>query len=101
MIQFSFSASNNEAEHEAVFAGLQLANEVRAPRIDVYSDSLLVVNKLFGEYQNKGENMVAYVSLSRGLLQDFKSYQLRQVPWDQNTHADTLAKLATDPEIEQ
>lgn len=37
------------------------------------------------------------MSLSRGLLLDFKGYQLCQVPPDQNT----LAKLAIDPEIEQ
>ena len=60
-----------------------------------------MVYQISGEYQTKGEKMAAYVSLSRGLLQHFKSYQIRQVPRDQNSLADILAKLATDPEIEQ
>ena len=38
------------------------------------------MNQISGEYQRKGQKMAAYVSLSRGLLQYFKGYQIRQVP---------------------
>ena len=38
-LRFNFAASNNEAEYEAVIAGLQLARKLEASHILVYSDS--------------------------------------------------------------
>ena len=40
---FSFQASNNEAEYEAVIAGLNLAHFMEADQLEVSNDSQLVV----------------------------------------------------------
>ena len=50
-VKFGFTASNNEAEYEALLAGLRLARTVQARAITVFSDSLLMVNQILGEYQ--------------------------------------------------
>ena len=50
-IRFNFSASNNEAEYEALLAGLRLARDMNIKVLDIYSDSKLVVNQVLGEYQ--------------------------------------------------
>jgi len=45
-----FSASNNEAEYEAVLAGLRAAITLRVMGLKVHCDSLLVVNEVNNEY---------------------------------------------------
>ena len=42
-LKFGFQASNNEAEYEALIAGLKLAKDVGVEKIEIYSDSMLVV----------------------------------------------------------
>ncbi|KAM6567285.1 hypothetical protein CsatA_026413 [Cannabis sativa] len=65
---FVFPAYNNEVEYEALIVGLRLAKVVGATRVEVFSDSKLVVNQVSGEYQTCGEKMVAYVAIVRELL---------------------------------
>ncbi|KAM1978246.1 hypothetical protein ACFX16_014955 [Malus domestica] len=43
-LRFKFKTSNNEAEYEALLAGLHLAKHLGVKRIDIFSDSQLVVN---------------------------------------------------------
>jgi len=45
-LRFSFPVTNNEAEYEALLAGLRLAKEVRAEALIVFSDSQLVINQI-------------------------------------------------------
>lgn len=47
-VKFGFTASNNEAEYEALLAGLRLARRVQARAVEVFSDSTLIVNKIPG-----------------------------------------------------
>ena len=63
--------------------------------LDIYSDSQLVVNQVMGEYQARGLKMVAYLNKTKDLLAQFDKYTLQQVPRDQNSNADALAKLAS------
>ena len=37
--RFSFKASNNEAEYEALIAGLKLAREMKVESLEIYNDS--------------------------------------------------------------
>ncbi|XP_072054880.1 uncharacterized protein [Arachis hypogaea] len=47
----SVNASNNQAEYEALLAGLKLALQLQIPRITAYCDSSLVVHQIKGEFQ--------------------------------------------------
>lgn len=42
--KLSFKASNNEAEYEALLAGLRVVSNLGAKEVEVYSNSRLVVN---------------------------------------------------------
>ncbi|KAK3025696.1 hypothetical protein RJ639_041701 [Escallonia herrerae] len=52
-LRFDFQASNNEAEYEALVAGMHLARAMRAASLHAFSDSALVVKQMSGEYEAK------------------------------------------------
>ena len=49
-IHLGFKASNNEAEYEALIAGLKLAATIEADEVTVFCDFQLIVNQATGEY---------------------------------------------------
>ncbi|KAL0451402.1 UNVERIFIED_CONTAM: hypothetical protein Slati_1118300 [Sesamum latifolium] len=60
-IKFSFKASNNEAEYEALVIGMRMAHETGAKHLLAYSDSQLVVKQVEGTYKAKEESMIQYL----------------------------------------
>ena len=49
-LRFGFKASNNEAEYEALIAGLNLAKETKVESLEIYSDSQLIICQINDEY---------------------------------------------------
>ena len=70
-IRFNFLASNNEAEYEAIIAGLDLTIFVSSKKIIIRSDSQLVVGQVNREYETKDQRLAKYVSLINQLLGNF------------------------------
>lgn len=60
-ITLGFPASNNEAEYEALLAGLRLAKELAIKKLAIYSDSQLITNQASGEYMAKHPRMILYL----------------------------------------
>ena len=52
---FAFKTSNNQAEYEAIVAGLHLALEMEVKRLSCKTDSKLTVGHLTGQYQVKDD----------------------------------------------
>ncbi|XP_062080822.1 uncharacterized protein LOC133785619 [Humulus lupulus] len=94
-IRFGFEALNNEAEYEALLAGLRLAQGLKVMHLHIFSDSQLVVFQVKGEYQARGPKMAAYLERVRGYLEQLVEYSIEQIPRKRNTHADALTKLAS------
>ena len=94
-LRFGYHASNNEAEYEAVIAGLNLAHSLEVDQLEVYSDSQLVVIQIEDTYEAKSERMILYLQKVRDLLKKFVLVQVKHVPRAENSRADALAKLAT------
>ena len=94
-LRFSFQASNNEAEYEAVIAGLNLAHFMEADQLEVSSDSQLVVKQIEDSYKARGEKMILYLKKERELLKKFIQVHVKHVPRAENSRAYALAKLAT------
>ncbi|KAI5343261.1 hypothetical protein L3X38_011137 [Prunus dulcis] len=94
-LRFNFQASNNEAEYEALLAGLRLAKEMDARQIQIFSDSQLVVHQVNQDFTAKDASMTAYLQHARHLLATFHAHSIRQVPRSENSHADALARLAS------
>ncbi|KAM1313793.1 hypothetical protein ACFX2F_017756 [Malus domestica] len=70
-LRFKFKASNNEAEYEALLASLRLAKHLGVKRIDIFSDSQLVVNHVTNNFDAKDSSMAAYLAQTRLLLKHF------------------------------
>ena len=70
-LRFGFQASNNEAEYEAVIAGLNLAHSMEADQLEVCSNSQLVVKQIEDSYEARGEKMILYLKKVRELLKKF------------------------------
>ncbi|XP_061373589.1 uncharacterized protein LOC133315924 [Gastrolobium bilobum] len=94
-IHFGFKASNNQAEYEAVLAGLAMAKDLGAARIILKSDSQLVVAQVQGNYQAKEAFTVKYLEKVRLLLANFERFTMDHIPREQNSQADILYKLAS------
>ncbi|XP_056847446.1 uncharacterized protein LOC130494735 [Raphanus sativus] len=101
--RLEFHASNNEAEYEALIAGLQLAHGLKIRNLHAYCDSQLVASQYSGEYEARDERMEAYLKLVQNLSQDFDSFTLTRIPRSENTQADALAALASssDPGLKR
>lgn len=66
--QLAFDFSNNEAEYEALIAGLKILKKLNAKRISVYGDLELVIKQVKGEYQEKHPQMRAYRNAVQEIL---------------------------------
>ena len=66
-VKLHFTASNNEAEYEALLSGLRLAIEMEAQHLLSYCDSQLIVNQVKGEFKAKGTKMKEYLAIARAL----------------------------------
>ncbi|KAL0319852.1 UNVERIFIED_CONTAM: Ribonuclease HI [Sesamum radiatum] len=94
-IKFSFEASNNEAEYEALITGGKLALAAGEKYLKAHSDSQLVVNQIRGEYEAKESKMTKYLSSVQILMRRFDEFAIEQIPRSKNEEADQLARLAS------
>ncbi|VFQ65598.1 unnamed protein product [Cuscuta campestris] len=94
-IRFQFRVSNNEAEYEALINGLKILGKLGVSRVQVYSDSRLVVGQISGEFEEKEERMKKYRDLSLEMLGKFE-YKLEHIPRAYNAEADVLSKLSAE-----
>ncbi|MFA0769209.1 MAG: hypothetical protein OXFUSZZB_002537, partial [Candidatus Fervidibacter sp.] len=90
------SATNNEAEYQAVLEGLRLARELGASEVIVFSDSELVVRQLQGAYQVRSEGLKGLWREAKALMRQFRRCEIRHIPREQNAQANRLAQQASD-----
>ena len=95
VLRFAFSASNNEAEYEALIAGLMPAKEMGTRRLNIKSDSQLVVNQVRGGYQAKDTKMASYLEHVDELRKEFLELNFFHVGREENSQADALANLGS------
>ncbi|PKA62798.1 hypothetical protein AXF42_Ash020070 [Apostasia shenzhenica] len=91
-VTLQFKATNNQAEYEALIAELNFTLSMVVKRIQVFSDSLLVVNQVNRLFEAKDEVLKKYLQLVRSLVSQFKDFSLAHIPRVENQVADRLAK---------
>nr|GEU88634.1 reverse transcriptase domain-containing protein [Tanacetum cinerariifolium] len=94
-LRFRFDATNNEAEYEALIAGLRIAKQMGVKNLQANVDSHLVANQVNGTYVAKEADMIRYLEKVRALTSSFKAFSIRQVPRIENKKANALSKIAS------
>ena len=89
-----FKASNNDAEYEALLAGLRAVLHLGAKDVEIYSDSRLVVYQITGSFEARDSQMKTYLNAAKQIISQFGTVKMAQVGRSQNKHADSLAMLA-------
>ncbi|XP_070020166.1 uncharacterized protein LOC142180859 [Nicotiana tabacum] len=85
--------TNNEAEYEALIAGLELAWGLGV--IEIKYDLQLVVNQIYGIFDTKEERMQQYMIKVQTLLTCFREWSITHIPREENVEEDTLANLGS------
>ncbi|XP_071739983.1 uncharacterized protein [Rutidosis leptorrhynchoides] len=93
-LRFNFDVSNNEAEYEALLAGLNIARKMNVTKLRAITDSQLVAKQFSGSFDPHELSMQKYLKLLQELAMRFEHFELAQVPRSQNKKADALRKLA-------
>ena len=94
-LRLGFSATNNEAKYEALLMGMTMVQRMGGKVMEMFSNSRLVVGQVNGELEARDERMQGYLSQVKRLQVGYESFSLLHVPRNGNTHADSLATLAT------
>ena len=89
-------ATNNQAEYQALVAGLEMAIDHGVRRLTVFSDSELVVRQLTGEYKVRDKVLMQFHDAARRLLHQFQEVELKAIPREENAAADQLVNVAID-----
>ncbi|GJS23929.1 reverse transcriptase domain-containing protein [Tanacetum coccineum] len=94
-LRFRFDATNNEAEYEALIAGLGIAEQMGIKNLQANIDSRLVANQVNGTYVAKKPDMIRYLEKVKALTGSFKAFTIKQIPRSENKKADALSKIAS------
>lgn len=91
-------ATNNVAEYQALIDGLEMAVELGLDRVEVVSDSQLLVKQMTGEYRVKNAALIDLSLEARRLAGEIGTVRYTAVPRAQNELADRLVNEALDAE---
>lgn len=86
--------TNNQAEYQALLAGLKKARQLGAKAVTVRSDSQLLVRQILGEYRVKDARLKHLCEEARRLAGGFERFVIEHVRREDNRAADRLANRA-------
>ncbi len=88
--------TNNQAEYTALKLGLEAAIEQRIGVVDVYMDSLLVINQMRGIFKVRNRDLWPVHSAIIELTRQFHKVTFTHVPRELNKLADAAVNRALD-----
>jgi ribonuclease HI len=91
--------TNNQAEYTALKLGLEEARQIGARNVEVFMDSLLVVNQMKGIFKVKNRDLWPINEAIRDLTKQFKSVKFTHIPRELNKAADAAVNRALDMHI--
>ena len=90
--------TNNVAEYTGIVKALEAAIETGAERINVFSDSQLLVRQINGQYKVKSEQIRPLFQQAIELLGRFENWRVQFVSREKNKEADKLVNQALNLE---
>jgi len=97
-LEYLGQTTNNVAEYRALLLGLKMAQNLGIKKLQVFSDSELLVRQLNGSYRVKKPHLLTLWQQAQRELRQFKTVEIAHVPRELNHQADRLANQAIDQE---
>ena len=88
--------TNNVAEYRALLLALARAEALGAADVEIFSDSLLLVQQVNGAYRVKADHLKPLVADAVQRAKRFRRFSIAHVRREQNKDADRLANLGAD-----
>jgi ribonuclease HI len=88
------TSTNNQAEYQGLIKGLELLKEIRADAVEIFGDSMLVMNQLAGIYECRSEVLISYYERCLQLLKGFRDFR-EHISRLHNEEANRLAQHAS------
>jgi ribonuclease HI len=88
--------TNNQAEYHAVIAGLEWCKQHNVQYVEVFLDSLLVVNQMKGIFKVKNRELWALQESAKKLQGSFKEISFTHIPRELNKLADAEVNKVLD-----
>ena len=90
------TTTNNQAEYQAIIAGLEKAIKLGARQVKVFSDSELAVKQINGQYRVKNTALRQLYEKLVKLAGSLESFSITHVRRARSAEADSLANQALD-----
>ncbi len=100
---FSKDSTNNVAEYTALVKALEwlLENNLSSTKVEIKSDSQLIVNQLTGDYKVKSKRIMSLYKQVLLLKSKFQDIQIKWVPREKNREADRLTNKAYNRALQE
>ncbi|GJT09253.1 reverse transcriptase domain-containing protein [Tanacetum coccineum] len=92
-LRLNFANSNNDAEYEALLAGLRIATKIKVEKMHAFVDSKLVASQVEGSYEADSEKTKKCKEKALEMIRSFNNFQISHIPREDNKRVDTLSKL--------
>jgi len=83
-------ATNNVAEYQGLIAGLKLARQHAVQNLEIFLDSLLVVEQMKKNWKIKDANLRDLWTEAQALTKHFQQVNFHHIPREENYLADQL-----------
>ena len=93
---FLGKATNNVAEYRGLIAGLRQAHKIGADRVEIFSDSELLVKQFNGEYRVRNPVLQNLYNEAKEWERKFRKCTVNHIRREQNAPADRLVNRAID-----
>lgn len=88
--------TNNQAEYHSLKGGVEMAIQLGIQELDVYMDSLLVINQMKGIFKIRNRDLWPIHDAIKTLLPRFKKVTFTHVPRELNELADAMVNETLD-----
>ncbi|HZS93190.1 MAG TPA: ribonuclease HI family protein [Chloroflexota bacterium] len=88
--------TNNQAEYQALIAGLEAVGHHNPEAVEVHSDSELLVKQMNGQYRVRNPAILPLYARAMELTVALGDVTYTYVPRERNSGADALANVAID-----
>ena len=83
-IGYGHKCSNNQVKYEALLRGLKVLQEIGIDSVEAFSDSMLVVQQIRGEFNCFDETLQCYSDRCLEIIDTFSSFSIQHIPREDN-----------------